>query len=643
MSTLDFVAIDFETANRKRASACQVGLARIEDGRIVDTQGWYIVPPTGADDFDPMNIRVHGITPAKVVAEGISWAESVDRMTELIAGLPLVAHNSSFDRSVYTRANELVGISAPIYRWEDTVALSRRSLPGLRNHKLHTVTDNLGIEFLNHHDAAADAIACARIVQILAQRAGGAGFDELWTSSIEVQSAVGAGGKQRFYKSGYSVTSGELPKPNPDADPNHPLFGRHVVVTGELPTMTRMDVYEALAARGAVPQKSFIKKTDVLIVADRPELDLGYDPSVGTGKEKKAYAALLEGRDIQLIGGNLATELLKAHVLHSEGSGEGDASTVQHEVRAHASKTTVEHNVSYPSAASELVLMPYEQPVAAPEMAVVLPRIASDVKLEGTSFAASGKIKGLTRDQLFAVLESHGALTQAYVSARTDILILADRSEVPSDLDLSLGKTPEKQAHKLLQSGHDLSVMGTRYLWELLDAAEHSSAKHPAPDANPSSEPVPGPDEPDLSLYQEPGLRTVASVPTEAVGLGESVTAAELLSREPTPTVAPILASEPSVNSPRPPRYGSTGRPDKLSSRSLASLQSGGRLALAITGWVLLVITALFVVATVATFPELVKEQGIGSAIVGAGLFLLVEGAVVWLGIWMVLKRKSNH
>jgi DNA polymerase-3 subunit epsilon len=180
MSSLDFVAIDFETANRQRASACQVGLALVRGGRIVESQGWYIVPPTGADDFDPMNIRIHGITPKKVRAEGISWRESVERMIPLIADLPLVAHNSPFDRSVYTRANDLVGVSAPTYRWEDSVRLARRELPALDNHKLHTVTDELGIEFLNHHDAYADAVACAEIVRILSERSGGVGVDELW-------------------------------------------------------------------------------------------------------------------------------------------------------------------------------------------------------------------------------------------------------------------------------------------------------------------------------------------------------------------------------------------------------------------------------------------------------------------------------
>ena len=33
---LDFTAIDFETANSKRASVCAVGATRVRDGRIVD-------------------------------------------------------------------------------------------------------------------------------------------------------------------------------------------------------------------------------------------------------------------------------------------------------------------------------------------------------------------------------------------------------------------------------------------------------------------------------------------------------------------------------------------------------------------------------------------------------------------------------
>ncbi|HBU41902.1 MAG TPA: DNA polymerase III subunit epsilon, partial [Microbacterium sp.] len=37
--SLDFTAIDFETANSSNASACAVGLARVRDGEIVETAG----------------------------------------------------------------------------------------------------------------------------------------------------------------------------------------------------------------------------------------------------------------------------------------------------------------------------------------------------------------------------------------------------------------------------------------------------------------------------------------------------------------------------------------------------------------------------------------------------------------------------
>lgn len=32
---LDFVAVDVETANRKRGSVCSIGLARVRDGVII--------------------------------------------------------------------------------------------------------------------------------------------------------------------------------------------------------------------------------------------------------------------------------------------------------------------------------------------------------------------------------------------------------------------------------------------------------------------------------------------------------------------------------------------------------------------------------------------------------------------------------
>ena len=55
MST--FVAIDFETANRRRNSACAIGLAAAQASRIVAVRSFLICPPTPQFEFS----GIHGI------------------------------------------------------------------------------------------------------------------------------------------------------------------------------------------------------------------------------------------------------------------------------------------------------------------------------------------------------------------------------------------------------------------------------------------------------------------------------------------------------------------------------------------------------------------------------------------------------
>jgi DNA polymerase III epsilon subunit-like protein len=38
MKNLNFVALDFETANAYRRSACSIGMVKVEDGKIVDVK-----------------------------------------------------------------------------------------------------------------------------------------------------------------------------------------------------------------------------------------------------------------------------------------------------------------------------------------------------------------------------------------------------------------------------------------------------------------------------------------------------------------------------------------------------------------------------------------------------------------------------
>ena len=64
--SLDFVAVDVETANEQRGSICSFGLSVVENGKVVRSENWLTGPPVKLDWFDGFNIGLHGITPALV-------------------------------------------------------------------------------------------------------------------------------------------------------------------------------------------------------------------------------------------------------------------------------------------------------------------------------------------------------------------------------------------------------------------------------------------------------------------------------------------------------------------------------------------------------------------------------------------------
>lgn len=174
---LDFTAIDFETANSSSASACAVGLARVRDGRIVARTGWLIRPPAGHDRFFDLNIGIHGIRPDDV-AGAMGWSEQLDDLVAFAGADVLVAHNAGFDMAVMRRACEATGDACPPYRYACSVQVSRRVYQ-LPSHRLPVVAEAAGFGPFPHHDATADAAACAHIMIDAARRTGAADIAEL--------------------------------------------------------------------------------------------------------------------------------------------------------------------------------------------------------------------------------------------------------------------------------------------------------------------------------------------------------------------------------------------------------------------------------------------------------------------------------
>jgi DNA polymerase-3 subunit epsilon len=165
---LDFTAVDFETAGPSSASACSVGVVVVQDGVVVDRVGWLIRPPAGHDVFSEWNIRIHGITPDRVV-DAAGWADQMDALLAACGDRPVVAHNARFDMGVIRAACFATGVPTPPLDYFCSLEIARNTY-SLHSYRLPVAAMAAGFEDFPHHDALADAEACARIVLHAARR-----------------------------------------------------------------------------------------------------------------------------------------------------------------------------------------------------------------------------------------------------------------------------------------------------------------------------------------------------------------------------------------------------------------------------------------------------------------------------------------
>ena len=155
---MNFVAIDFETANYSRDSACSVGLVKVADGKIVDHAVHLIKPPSR--DF--VFTHIHGLSWTDVAKAG-DFATVWSKVRPLLDGAEfLAAHNASFDKSVLNACCATFRVTPPALSFHCSVKVARTTWD-IYPTKLSDVCRKLKIE-LNHHEALSDAMACAKIM-----------------------------------------------------------------------------------------------------------------------------------------------------------------------------------------------------------------------------------------------------------------------------------------------------------------------------------------------------------------------------------------------------------------------------------------------------------------------------------------------
>lgn len=301
----DFIAIDVETASRYvRGSICQIAVVRYSGDSFEPVYSSLVNPEI---PFDPFCTAIHGIS-EKDVQQAPVMAEMLYEIIPYLLSYEVIAHNAAFDMSAIMAAMKESCVDPIDIKYGCTLCAARRIYHGLMpSFSLPNVCAHLGVDFANHHDATADAVACAEIAVRMADQAHADSIDTLMRRcGLHLRSSLVLFDKlDDLYANSCEDTSMHAAVKNVVV-PNLPpcecssLKGKYIVITGELTSMSRPEVERLATSAGAIVKQSVSRKTNILVVGiQNLETTKGSEKST---KHRRAEELNAEGYNIAIIG-----------------------------------------------------------------------------------------------------------------------------------------------------------------------------------------------------------------------------------------------------------------------------------------------------------------------------------------------------
>jgi DNA polymerase III subunit epsilon len=273
VSNADFIAIDVETAAGKRWSICQIGLAIVENGELIETITEFVQPPNNM--YSKANIKIHGITPEQTSDKPI-FPEVWGKIFPIIQNKKLVAHSAKFDISCLHQTLTYYNLEVPEFEYYCTFSKTGQ--------KLEDACASYNIPLENHHNAGCDAEACAKLYLKIANN-----FEPDYS---KVKSKSKPIAKQIINFDGHDRLHGDILKPDlENSDKSSPFYNKKVVFTGVLQSMGRQEAAQILKQMGADIDTSISKRTNFVIT--------GIDP--GPSKINRVISHNNEGCCIEIL------------------------------------------------------------------------------------------------------------------------------------------------------------------------------------------------------------------------------------------------------------------------------------------------------------------------------------------------------
>ena len=295
---MDFVTIDFETATSDLDSPCEIGLTIVQNSKILETKSW-LIKPKQYPDFNDFNVRIHGIKPRDV-----ERAPEINELWPVIQPFIndkfVVAHNARFDIGVLRRTLYSYSIENPTLDYACSYLLSRSLWKGLPSYNLKSLCKQHNIG-LGNHRAGQDSRACAELTIKIFEETGIETIDGI-TEKLRV--SIGRLLKNSFSPSEMQRVKSiiELSKLSGDTSLHKPdsiFYGKNVVFTGTLSSMTREEALDIITMIGGISQTTLNKATNYLVVGQQDYRVVG-DDGMST-KQEKAIKYIEKGVEIEII------------------------------------------------------------------------------------------------------------------------------------------------------------------------------------------------------------------------------------------------------------------------------------------------------------------------------------------------------
>ena len=301
----EYVVIDTETTGLDYECCSLIEVAAVkyangaETGRfasLVKPKPTYIL--NDADEWVPQYVDAFITDLTGITNEMLEAAPEPDvvipQFLDFIGETVLIGHNANFDINFLYDAAAAVGRTLS-NDFIDNLRISRKVFPELPHHRLADIAKVCAVPQPEAHRAEADCIVTAGCFEymkakILAEQTE-ADFAKLFDKSYRRQEALA------------NVTANTT-----DIDETNPIFGKVVVFTGALSSMSRLNAFQIVADLGATPQDSVTKKTNFLVIG---KADFVKSVKEGkTSKMKKAESMIAKGSDLAILSEDAFFDLI---------------------------------------------------------------------------------------------------------------------------------------------------------------------------------------------------------------------------------------------------------------------------------------------------------------------------------------------